>query len=87
VAFAREGSLEPVAFPKNLWNSWENEGMWEDPIVTEVRRVREELAARFNFDVKAIFADMRNRQAALGKRLVSRKRGTEQVSAAARPRE
>ena len=51
--------------------------MWEDPIVAEVRRVREELSARFDFDVEAIFADMRSRQAALGKRLVRRKKGAE----------
>jgi hypothetical protein len=46
--------------------------MWEDPIVSEVRRTREELSAWLDFDVKAIFADLRNRQAALGPRLVSR---------------
>jgi hypothetical protein len=46
--------------------------MWEDPIVAEVHRIREQLAAQFNFDVKAMFADMRKRQAALGSRLVSR---------------
>ena len=46
--------------------------MWEDPIVADVRRVREQLAAQFDFDVKAIFADIRSRQAALGRRLVSR---------------
>jgi hypothetical protein len=51
--------------------------MWEDPIVAEVRRVREELAARFNFDVKAIFEDMRKRETELGDRLVTRKKGTE----------
>ncbi len=51
--------------------------MWEDPIVAEVRRIREELAARFNFDVKAIFADIRQRQAALGARLVSPKKRDE----------
>ena len=33
--------------------------MWEDPIVSEVRRIREELSARFNFDVSVIFADVR----------------------------
>ena len=44
--------------------------MWEDPIVSEVRRVREQLSAQFNFDPKAIFADLRNRQAGLGDRLV-----------------
>jgi len=47
--------------------------MWEDPIVSEVRRARERLAARFGFDVKAIFDDLRNRQTMLGNRLVSRK--------------
>jgi hypothetical protein len=51
--------------------------MWEDPIVADVRRAREELSARFNFDVKAIFADMRNRQGALGDRLVSRRKRSE----------
>lgn len=44
--------------------------MWEDPIVAEIHRTREELAAAFDFDVKAIFADLRKRQAALGARLV-----------------
>ena len=44
--------------------------MWEDPIVAEVHRTREKLAAEFDFDVKAIFADLRKRQTALGARLV-----------------
>jgi len=44
--------------------------MWDDPIVAEVRRVREELSAEFDFDPKAIFEDIRKRQAALGERLV-----------------
>jgi len=45
--------------------------MWEDPIVAEVHRTRRELAEKFNFDVDAIVADIRKRQAALGPRLVS----------------
>ena len=45
--------------------------MWEDPIVAEVHRIREELAARFNHDIHAMFADMRKRQTALGSSLVS----------------
>ena len=45
--------------------------MWEDPIVAEVHRTREELAEKFGFDVNAIVADIRQRQAALGSRLVS----------------
>jgi hypothetical protein len=43
---------------------------WEDPIVAEVRRIREELSAKFNFDVSAIFADLRTRQASAGDRLI-----------------
>jgi hypothetical protein len=45
--------------------------MWEDPIVAEVHRARRELAEKFDFDVIAIVADIRQRQAALGSRLVS----------------
>lgn len=48
--------------------------MWEDPIVEDVHRTREKLAAEYDFDVKAIFADLRKRQAALGKRLVPPKK-------------
>ena len=46
--------------------------MWEDPIVEDVHRTREKLAAEYDFDVKAIFADLRKRQAALGERLVKK---------------
>ena len=55
--------------------------MWEDPIVSEVRRAREQLSAKFGFDVKAIFADLRNRQAAHGDRLIHQPKNS-QASAA-----
>jgi hypothetical protein len=45
--------------------------MWQDPIVAEVHRTRRELAEKFGFDIQAIVADIRKRQAALGSRLVS----------------
>ncbi len=48
--------------------------MSEDPIVAEVRSVRERLAARFNYDVHAIFDDLRRNQATTGMRLVRRAR-------------
>ena len=48
--------------------------MWEDPIVAEVHRTREKLAAEYHFDVKAIFADLRKRQQSLGSKLVSRRK-------------
>lgn len=33
--------------------------MTNDPIVEEVRRVRDTLARQFNYDIHAIFADLR----------------------------
>jgi len=36
--------------------------MNEDPIVEEVRRVRDRLARRFDYDIHAIFADLRVRE-------------------------
>lgn len=51
--------------------------MWEDPIVEDVQRTRAMLAAEHGFDVKAIFADLRKRQAALGDRLVPQKKRAE----------
>lgn len=36
--------------------------MNEDPIVNEVRRVRDKLARKFNYDIHAIFADLRARE-------------------------
>jgi hypothetical protein len=61
--------------------------MWEDPIVAEVHRTREMLAAKFNFDIDAIFADMQKRQAELGDRLVSPKTQAEPTAEADRGRQ
>jgi hypothetical protein len=61
--------------------------MWEDPIVAEVRRTREMLAAKFNFDIDAIFADMQARQTALGDRLVSPRARAEPTAEADRGRQ
>ncbi len=36
--------------------------MNDDPIVEEVRRVRDKLARQFNYDIHAIFADLRTRE-------------------------
>lgn len=33
--------------------------MWTDPIVEETRRLREEHAKRFNYDLRAIFEDLK----------------------------
>jgi hypothetical protein len=45
--------------------------MWQDPIVEEVRKRREEYAAKFNFDLKAICRDLRERQIAGNRHVVS----------------
>jgi len=38
--------------------------MSEDPIVQEVRRIRQEHAARFDYDLQAIFADLKRTEEA-----------------------
>ncbi|MBW4562050.1 MAG: hypothetical protein KME32_13020 [Mojavia pulchra JT2-VF2] len=45
--------------------------MWEDEVLEELHRIREEHAKSFDYDFKAIFADWQKRQAASGKKLVS----------------
>jgi len=45
--------------------------MGRDEIVDEVRRIREEQAARYNFDIKAILAAAKKRQRKSGRKVVS----------------
>jgi hypothetical protein len=45
--------------------------MWKDPIVEEVRMLREQYASQFNHDIERIFIDIQKRQAQIGKKLVS----------------
>ena len=42
-----------------------------DPIIAKVRAVRNQHAARFDYDVKAIFRDIQARQEASGRQYVS----------------
>ncbi len=44
--------------------------MWKDEIVEELRRARDEYAARFNYDIAAICADIRRRQQLNGRNVV-----------------
>ncbi|MCI0642051.1 MAG: hypothetical protein L0Y72_09715 [Gemmataceae bacterium] len=44
---------------------------WSDPIVDEVRRARDEYAARFNYDLRAIFHDLKEQEKRSGRKLVS----------------
>jgi hypothetical protein len=45
--------------------------MIRDPIVDEVRAIREKLAAQFDFDIRKIVEDSRRRQRSSGSRVVS----------------
>lgn len=45
--------------------------MWTDPIVDEVRKVREAYAKKFDYDLDRIFADLKKQQK---KRLAAEKR-------------
>jgi hypothetical protein len=45
--------------------------MLKDELVEEVRKARREQAAKWNFDLKAILADARKRQAQSGHKVVS----------------
>ncbi len=42
-----------------------------DPIVEETRRLRDQYAAKFNYDLDLIFEDIRRRQAESGKEYVT----------------
>ncbi|MBO9998519.1 MAG: hypothetical protein J7641_05835 [Cyanobacteria bacterium SID2] len=45
--------------------------MWHDEIVEEIHRLREKYAQSFNYDLKAIFADLQKKQAESGREVVS----------------
>jgi hypothetical protein len=46
--------------------------MWRDEILEEIYRIREEHARAFNYDLKAICDDLRQRQKASGRTIVSK---------------
>lgn len=45
--------------------------MWEDPIVNEIRKIREIHAARFNYDLQAIYRDLKKQEKSSGRTFVS----------------
>ncbi len=51
--------------------------MYQDVIVEEIHRIREEYSRSFNHNLKALFADLQKQQAESGRKVVnlSRKRG------------
>ena len=49
---------------------------WSDPIVDEVRRVRDAYAARFNYDLRAIYRDLKEQEQRSGRKVVSYAEGS-----------
>lgn len=45
--------------------------MWKDPLVEEVRKVREAHAAQFGYDLHAIFKALKEEEAASGHNYIS----------------
>ena len=45
--------------------------MWKDEIVEEVRRVRDEYAAKFNYDLDAIYEDIKKQEKQTKRKVVS----------------
>jgi hypothetical protein len=44
---------------------------WEDPVVEEIRRIRDEQAANFGYDVRKILEDAREREGKSGRTVVN----------------
>ena len=45
--------------------------MWEDPIIEELHHIREEHAAQFNYNLDAIFQDLKQKEKQSGLQYVS----------------
>jgi hypothetical protein len=45
--------------------------MFKDPIVDEIRQIRDALASKFDYDINRIVEDARKRQGSDGRRVVS----------------
>jgi hypothetical protein len=45
--------------------------VWQDPIVEEVRRARDAYAKQFNYDLDAIYRDLKTKERQSGRRVIS----------------
>jgi hypothetical protein len=45
--------------------------MYKDEILEEIHKYREDYAKSFNYDLQAIFEDIRKKQAASGRKMIS----------------
>jgi hypothetical protein len=65
--------------------------MSSDPIVDEIHAIREQIAARFNYDVHAIGKDAQEREALCGRQVICRSprrpEGWQEPAAESVPRE
>jgi len=55
--------------------------MWNDPIIEETRRIRDELAARFDYDVEALGRYYQSQQSKENRRIVRRIARSEEAQA------
>lgn len=44
---------------------------WEDPVVEEIRRIRDEQAAKFDYNIEKILEDARGREEKSGRTVVN----------------
>jgi len=54
--------------------------MQRDPIVEEIRRIKEEHAARYDYDIRAMCKDLREEQKRSGAKVVSFARGKQKAT-------
>jgi hypothetical protein len=45
--------------------------MWKDEIIEEVRKARDEYAAKFNYDLEAIYEDIKKQEKKSKRKIVS----------------
>ena len=64
----RDLRLRSFALPRNFWR---NNPVGRDTLVDEVRAVREAYAKRFNYDLKAIYLDLKEKEKTGGRKIVS----------------
>ncbi len=44
---------------------------WSDPTVDEIRRIKDDYAAKFHYDLQAIFRDLKEQEARSGRQIIS----------------
>lgn len=45
--------------------------MWRDNIVEEIRNIREDHAAKFNYDLDSIYRDIKEKEKKSGRKIIS----------------